>query len=185
MKLLPVYGNNVMKSQALAGVSDISVDNRAYLMHLLNSMSVSASCAYFYPRLIPLHNLDAGSCSSSADGSSAVIPNPVRCSADKLEDTGCYLLENGLIMALWIGQAVSPNWMQQVFAVDSANQLVTDGAARHTIPVSETALNVKLRTIISAVRSQRNKFLKVCFRCVFFENRATTLRPVFSLNISP
>ncbi|XP_063716362.1 protein transport protein Sec24C-like isoform X3 [Symsagittifera roscoffensis] len=169
MKLLPVYANNVLKSQALSGASDITVDNRANLMHLLNSMTINASCAYFYPRLLPLHNIEtsAGSGDQTQQGSQSsssaqqLLPNPIRCSADKLEDHGCYILENGLLMVLWLGQAVSPNWMQQVFGVDSVNQLDTEGPGRHAVPVSETALNEKLRSIISSIRGERKKYLKL------------------------
>ena len=172
MKLLPVYANNVLKSQALSGASDITVDNRANLMHLLNSMTINASCAYFYPRLLPLHNIEtsAGSGDQTQQGSQSsssaqqLLPNPIRCSADKLEDHGCYILENGLLMVLWLGQAVSPNWMQQVFGVDSVNQLDTEGPGRHAVPVSETALNEKLRSIISSIRGERKKYLKVSAR---------------------
>ena len=70
MKLLPVYANNVLKSQALSGANDVTVDNRAYLMHLVNSMTVGATAAYFYPRLIPLHKLTAGGAAASTSDQS-------------------------------------------------------------------------------------------------------------------
>ena len=33
---------------------DISTDDRSYLMHLINSMDVKTSTAFFYPRLVPM-----------------------------------------------------------------------------------------------------------------------------------
>merc|ERR1719402_160478 len=44
MKLLPLYSNCIMKSDA-----------RAFHMSVLSSMDVPSSLVYFYPRLLPLH----------------------------------------------------------------------------------------------------------------------------------
>lgn len=78
MKLLPLYTNCLLKSDALSGGADVGCDDRAYLMHSLGmihwtwnffthsssislgSMDVSSTVAYFYPRLIPLHDLPEG-----------------------------------------------------------------------------------------------------------------------------
>eukprot|EP00058_Branchiostoma_floridae_P016439 XP_002601927.1 hypothetical protein BRAFLDRAFT_59653 [Branchiostoma floridae] len=54
MKLLPLYVNCVLKSDALQGGAETSTDDRAWLMHLLNSMDINSSGAFFYPRLLPL-----------------------------------------------------------------------------------------------------------------------------------
>ena len=51
---------------------------------------------------------------------------------------------------------------QQVFGVDSWNQINTEGVARHTVPtIPNSKLNEKLLSIISTIRSQRKKYLKV------------------------
>ena len=54
--------SNVLNNQNLYKIfnafffsgQDISTDDRSYLMHLINSMDVKSSCAFFYPRLIPM-----------------------------------------------------------------------------------------------------------------------------------
>ena len=75
MKLLPLYSNCVIKSDAITGGSDLGCDDRAYHMsclrsvsnHLLrvnimtpccSSMDVSSSLVYFYPRVFALHTLN-------------------------------------------------------------------------------------------------------------------------------
>ena len=54
MKLLPLYTNCILKSDALSGSTDITTDDRSWLMDTVMSMGVDATHAYFYPRLLPL-----------------------------------------------------------------------------------------------------------------------------------
>lgn len=61
----------------------MATDDRSYAMHALNIMDVKASLAYIYPRLISIHNLDPAS---------NQMPNALRCTAEKLKDSGVYLL---------------------------------------------------------------------------------------------
>jgi protein transport protein SEC24 len=58
MKLLPLYTNCLIKSDALSGGSDLGCDDRAFHMSTVSSMDVQSSIVYFYPRLIPLHDVN-------------------------------------------------------------------------------------------------------------------------------
>lgn len=53
------------------------------------------------------------------DVDSEVAPAPVRCSEERLTDSGLFLLENGHSMFLWIGQAASPDLIQGIFNLPS------------------------------------------------------------------
>ena len=57
-QLLPLYTNCLIKSDAIAGGSDLGCDDRAYHMSSVSSMDVSSSLVYFYPRLFALHSLN-------------------------------------------------------------------------------------------------------------------------------
>lgn len=61
----------------------MTCDDRSYAMHCVMIMDVCVSVVYFYPRLIELHTLDP----DSADP-----PVIVRCTAEKLQPHGVYLL---------------------------------------------------------------------------------------------
>jgi protein transport protein SEC24 len=54
LKLMPLYVNSLLKSIALTGSKNITVDERAYHIFRLMCMDVKSSFAYFYPRLISL-----------------------------------------------------------------------------------------------------------------------------------
>lgn len=61
------------------------------------------------------------------DVSSESVPETVRCSEERLSETGIFLLENGLFMFLWLGQACSPDLIQNLFNVPSLGHLTTEG----------------------------------------------------------
>lgn len=63
-------------------------------------MDVKSSQAYLYPRLLPVHDLDnADDCDT--------IPVALRTSVEKLREHGAYILENGILMFLYVGLQVS------------------------------------------------------------------------------
>lgn len=44
-----------------------------------------------------------------------------------------FLTENGIYMFLWIGQAISPEWLQNVFGVQSTNQVDKQKVCKNSI----------------------------------------------------
>lgn len=85
MKLLPLYANCLLKSDALSGGSEMTIDDRSFVMQAVMHMDVTTSVHHFYPRLIPLHDLDLSK-------EPVAIPPPIRCSVEKMTDQGVYLL---------------------------------------------------------------------------------------------
>lgn len=86
MKLLPLYVNCLLKSDALSGGSDMTLDDRSYVMMRIMTMDVQNSVSYFYPRLIPLHDI-----TPESDGKIG-IPDPIRCTIEKMTEQGVYIL---------------------------------------------------------------------------------------------
>lgn len=60
------------------------------------------------------------------DLASDSIPAAVRCSEERLAETGVFLLENGQSMFLWLGHACSPDIIQNLFNVPSMAHLSSD-----------------------------------------------------------
>lgn len=63
----------------------MTIDDRAFVMQAVMTMDVPSSLAYFYPRLIPLHDINP-------DQESLEIPSPIRCTIEKMSDQGVYVL---------------------------------------------------------------------------------------------
>jgi len=141
MKLLPLYTNCLLKSDALSGGSDVGCDDRAYLMSAVSSMDVATSVAFFYPRLFPIHDLQSDE-----------LPRPMRCTIEKLSDDGVYLLENGLYLFMYIGLATNPSWIQEVFGVQSAAQIDIE---KSTLVERDTPASERVRSVIEQVRAER------------------------------
>lgn len=149
MKLLPLYINCLLKSDALSGGSDMTIDDRTFMMESVSLMDIPTSVVYFYPRLVPLHDIDL----ATVD-----IPSPIRCSIEKIKDDGAYLLENGIHMFLWFGLAVSSEWLLSVFGVHSAAQVDTDSTH---LPEFDNPLSERIRNLINVIRIQRHHFMRL------------------------
>lgn len=149
MKLLPLYLNCLLKNDALSGGSDMTIDDRSFVMQAVMTLDVPSSVVYFYPRLMPLHTVGT----ESDD-----IPFPVRCSIENMEDSGVYLLENGIHMFMWIGLAVNPEWLQAVFGVASPTQIDVE---RPFLPELDTPLSHKIRQIVSDIRLSRRRCMRL------------------------
>ena len=74
------------------------------MMSAVSSMDVNSSSVYFYPRLFPIHDLN-----TSEEG----LPEQIRCSIDKIQENGVYLLENGIYIFMYITLAANPNWVSE------------------------------------------------------------------------
>ncbi|KAG8233361.1 hypothetical protein J437_LFUL005822 [Ladona fulva] len=151
MKLLPLYANCLIKSDALSGGADISIDDRSFVMQAVMIMDVPSSVVYFYPRLIPLHDL-------SVDPQGAELQQPIRCLAEKMRDDGVYILENGIHMFLWIGLNVGVEWVRDVFGAQSAAQIDID---RTSLPELDNPLSMRVRMTIEEIRRQRHRRMRL------------------------
>ncbi|XP_046852645.1 protein transport protein Sec24D-like isoform X2 [Xenia sp. Carnegie-2017] len=149
MKLLPLYTNSILKSDALIGGSEMSSDDRSWLMQTVLGMDISSTVAYFYPRLIPVHDVNVNDTN---------IPPQIRCSEERMKENGVYLLENGIILFLWIGLHVSPEWLQQVFAVGTIGHVDIEMTS---LPDVDTPMSRRLRGIVAEIHNERNRYMKI------------------------
>ena len=149
MKLLPLYINCLLKSDALSGGADMTIDDRSYVMQTVATMPIFISIAYTYPRLFPLHDVDP---------QDTELPPMLRCSIDKFADDGAYLLENAIHMFLWLGMALSSQWVQSVFGVPSVVQVDTD---RTALPILDTPLNNRITNIINRIHTERHRCMRL------------------------
>ncbi|XP_046904883.1 protein transport protein Sec24D [Hypomesus transpacificus] len=149
MKVFPVYMNSLMKTAVLVGSAELSTDERAHQRLSIMSMGVEDLQLLLYPRLIPLHTMDV-----SSDG----VPAPLRCSEERLTESGMFLLENGQVLFMWLGQACPPDLMQNIFNVPSLAHLPADP---NSLPELDNPHSHKLRAMISSLLQQRPTSMKL------------------------
>ncbi|XP_072553739.1 protein transport protein Sec24D isoform X1 [Paramormyrops kingsleyae] len=149
MKVFPAYMNSLLKSAALVASVELSTDDRALQRLMVLGMGVEETQALFYPRLIPLHDVDPVS---------MAIPPPVRCSRERLSEQGLYLLEDGRQIILWLGQACPPTLVQSIFGVPSFAHV---SAVVGTLPELDNPHSKRLRAIIDLITQQRPYSMKL------------------------
>ncbi|KAG5848144.1 hypothetical protein ANANG_G00095280 [Anguilla anguilla] len=149
MKVFPVYMNSLMKSAALVASPDLSTDDRALQRMAVTAMGVEETQVLFYPRLIPLHNMEA-----VGEG----LPPAVRSSDERLSEGGLFLLENGRLLFLWLSQTCAPELIQNLFNVPSLAHI---GSDVRSLPELDNPQSKKLRSIIELIRQQRSHSMKL------------------------
>merc|ERR1719221_2344066 len=179
MKLLPLYTNCLIKSDAIAGGSDLGCDDRAYHMSCVSSMDVASSVVYFYPKLQALHTLNP---------EETVVPEQIRCTVEKLKDDGVYILDNGMHMLLYVGITANPAFIQDVFGVSTAAQIDIDKTklVERDNPVSRRVNELvrslqegRSRTLKLTIVRQRDK-LDIVFKHFLCEDRSASSESNFS-----
>lgn len=140
LKLLPVFSNSLLKSDAIAGGQNITTDERSWQMFRLMSMDIKSTYVYFYPRLMSVVSYHLFlfivfskykfikiffiyKKKKNEIESPNQIPAQMRCLLERLKEDNIYLLENGLSMYLWIGANVDPAQVQNLFGVQNIQQL--------------------------------------------------------------
>ena len=149
LKLMPLFINSLLKSDAVNGAKNVTTDDRVFHMFRLLSMDVASSYVYFYPRIIPL--LDVEDVNNLTQ---------IRCSYERLNEENLYLLENGLVMYLWIGSNVPATVLQNLFGTSQLQQINIEKSqlAEIDTPISQT-----VRSVIKKVNDERNSMLKLIF----------------------
>lgn len=138
LQLLPLYVMALQKSTIYRGGDYIRSDERAALVYRMLTMPVVTCKAYIYPHLFSLHDMDntAGRPDPAAAaeiigvgayaGPRVVMPSTCTLSAAVLSPAGCYLLDNGIEIYLWVGKEAPAGLVQALFGVQSLQGIDTN-----------------------------------------------------------
>ncbi|XP_017465930.1 PREDICTED: protein transport protein Sec24C isoform X2 [Rhagoletis zephyria] len=177
LKLLPLYVSCLMKNDAISGGSDMTLDDRSYVMQFVMTMDLNMSVSYLYPRFIPIHNVDIDD---------NELPMSIRCTHEKMSEDGAYILENGVHLFVWLGQSCPQSFIQPIFGVQCTQQV---NAERFAI-IGETPLAQRVRNIIDTIMKERTRNMRVTcvrqndklesvFRHFLIEDRGTDGSPSY------
>ncbi|VVC37865.1 Sec23/Sec24, trunk domain,Sec23/Sec24 beta-sandwich,ADF-H/Gelsolin-like domain,Zinc finger [Cinara cedri] len=153
MKLMPLYVNCIIKSDAMSGGSDMTVDDRWYNMHLVITSDIPTTLGYFYPRLIPIHTLN-----DETPLDCVSIPEQLRCSIEKFSENGAFVLENGVYMFMWLGLGLSQTFLSDVFGVQNIAHVDTECS---TIPILDNPLNKAVRQVLFKIQEERSHSMRL------------------------
>jgi protein transport protein SEC24 len=158
LKLLPLFSMCLIKNDALSGALDIVIDDRALAMHIAQTMDARTSLFFLYPRLLPIHQMQDP---NENEGSS--FPAPIRCSYDRMKQDAVYILENGVYMFIWIGSAVSNEWLRDVLGVNSFNEIGLRFEQLDHLPELDNAMSEWVRSVVDQILDERPRSMKMTF----------------------
>ncbi|KAI8974304.1 hypothetical protein BDB01DRAFT_806986 [Pilobolus umbonatus] len=150
LKLLPLLCLCLIKHDGLRQSSQVPSDMRVNAMNLLNTMPIQLLIPYLYANLYSLHNMPAEAGEIGEQG--VIFPPALNLTSENLQVHGCYLLENGQNIYLWVGRNVVPQLCMDLFDVQSYEGLK---GGKITLPVLETPLNRKINTLVGKIREMR------------------------------
>ncbi|KAF8310997.1 hypothetical protein DL93DRAFT_2169377 [Clavulina sp. PMI_390] len=176
LKLLPIYGLGILKDLSLRGGS-ISYDVRTCAAQKLRTMGVASTAEHLYPSMFAIHALDQDDARKHPSTGWIPLPIPTRPSYLFMESSGVYLIgkcfhcpnhalfvervhysDNNIISILWVGSAVTPELLQDLFGTTSIE------AISPTSPLQPGSLVGSQVENILAVLENRRGGLKIPLR---------------------
>jgi protein transport protein SEC24 len=154
LQFLPLYVMGMLKSPAFRGPNDITPDMRTYIWSRLENIMISQLSAYYYPRMIALHNIP-GDCGIPDEDGVVALPEMLNLSSESMTQDGVFLLEDGETLNVWIGNSVDPGFLQTVFGVPSFDQLES-AAAEAAIGTRGDPVSNQVGHILAQVRRERS-----------------------------
>ncbi|GAW81646.1 protein transport protein Sec24A [Plasmodium gonderi] len=152
-RLLSIYILGMLKSIAFRDSGDVPSDLRIYHWYRVQNIPVNSVEAYFYPRMFCLHNLEKHH--GNYDENNAIIfPDTMSLTCENMTQDGCYIVEDGENIIMWIGRNINPQWVYAIFGVHSLEQLNTEYAENH-IGTSGNPSGVQILNIINSLRKIR------------------------------
>ncbi|KAK1937525.1 putative Sec 24 protein transport protein [Babesia divergens] len=150
-----MYMFGLLKSPCFSE-GNTTVDMRVYNWMRLISLPIKELSVYCYPRLIRVSDLTGDFGVNNADG----FPPSLNLTHSSLSQEAAYLLENGDTMILWIGKAVSSQWLQSVFDVPSLDELNCE-LAESFMNTCKSPAAVRLVALIRSLRSLRLPYMSL------------------------
>jgi len=154
LQFLPLYVMGMLKSPAFRGGVDITPDMRTYIWTRLENLMVSQLSAYYYPRMIALHNIP-GDCGIPDEDGIVTLPEMLNLTSESMTQDGVFLLEDGETLNVWIGSVVDPGFLQAVFGVPSLDQL-EPAAAEAAIGTGGDPVSNQVGHILAQIRRERS-----------------------------
>jgi len=162
LELLPMYILAILKSPVLKDGVDVRTDERTSLALAVGGMNIAECRALFVPNLFSIHTLMEGNFGTVGQDGQVVMPPLHPLSLEHLSAEGMYLLENGLLMMLWVGRSCPAQLLQAVLNVQSADRL---DSVKVYLQDLGNPMSQRVCAIAGAIRAKRTGSLPVyCIR---------------------
>lgn len=154
LQFLPLYIMGMMKSAAFRATNDIYPDMRTYIWMRLETLNVSQLSAYYYPRMMALHNMP-NSVALPDENGQCTLPDLLNLTSESMSQDGAYVIDDGESILMWIGREINPAFLQSVFGVAAFNQLEQAEGLDGMVGTRGDPLSNKVAAVLAQIRSER------------------------------
>ncbi|XP_045764481.1 protein transport protein Sec24A isoform X2 [Maniola jurtina] len=151
MRLLPLYILALLKRKAFRTGTSTRLDERVADMCFMKSAPLCQVMRAVYPDLYALHTLSEH---VRRDKEGMDVPDPPRLqlTAERINITGAYLLDDGENMIIYVCHGISPAFLSETFGVASFNHLPDEA---RSVPKLEADGNELLHAFIDKLNDDR------------------------------
>ncbi|KAI8350611.1 Sec23/Sec24 trunk domain-containing protein [Choanephora cucurbitarum] len=152
LNLLPAMILAILKTEAFnfTGIVPANMSNQSGI--LLWTLPYRLWLRYVYPSFYSLHNMpiQAGTLDTNHQ---TVMPPRLNLSSERLDHHGCYLLENGQRIFLWIGREAVPQLCIDLLGLSSINHVMSGQLT--SLPILNNPFSERVRRIVESVRTDQ------------------------------
>ncbi|OQV24760.1 Protein transport protein Sec24B [Hypsibius exemplaris] len=141
LRLLPLFTHALLNCTGLRTGVSTTLDQRTYSLLQLKAAPLIEEMMTIYPRLYAVHNIQH----AQENESGGLILDQLHLSYENIERGGVYLLEGPFQMILYVTEAVSREFCQDVLGVSGYDRIQDRSTG---LPVLETEASEKLRAFI-------------------------------------
>ncbi|XP_047985973.1 protein transport protein Sec24A [Leguminivora glycinivorella] len=145
LRLLPLLLLALLKRKAFRTGTSTRLDDRVADMCDIKSLPLPQLIRAAYPPLYPLHEL------SNMREEDPMLPQ-LMLSAQRINSSGCYLLDDLDTMIIYVCHNVSPAYLSETFGVAAFSQLPDEA---RSLPAIETDANEALHAFIEKLNEDR------------------------------
>ncbi|KAG2235504.1 hypothetical protein INT48_007902 [Thamnidium elegans] len=150
LSLLPAMILALIKSETFNDTGAVPVNMSNLSGILLRTLPTSLWTKYIYPNLYALHSMSVQA-GTIDENERCIMPIKLNLSSERLERHGCYLIENGHRILIWIGREAVPKLCQDLLNVSKVNE-VRSGQVP-ALPILKNPFSERVCRIIKNLRT--------------------------------
>ena len=155
LKLIPLFCLGLSKLPCFR--TDARADSRAVWLSRIESLPLDRLLPAVHPRLFRV-SLDVASTGQRGQNpEQGAIPESLPLSAEHLDASGVYVLENGYDLFVYFGRDAPASAVEQLLGTSSLHSI--DPSTFADLPQQENPLSKQTREVISQLRRQRRSYM--------------------------
>ncbi|ORZ11124.1 Sec23/Sec24 trunk domain-domain-containing protein [Absidia repens] len=152
--LLPLLMLSLLKTDTFNDSPTIPVDTRTQITLLLRTLPMNAWMNLVHSNFYALHSMPPQAGIVDSQTQNCTMPTRMNLTSEKLEPHGCYLIENGQRIFIWVGKAAVPPLCMDLLNVPNINEVKSGQVTE--LPKLKSSISQRVSAIIQHLRTHRN-----------------------------